>query len=125
MNLLKPKFWDKNKISFFAVLLLPITFLIKFLAFFKNLLTKKYKSSIPIICIGNIYLGGTGKTPTSITIYNVIKKLGYRPTFIKKFYRDQIDEQKLLNKNGNLICLKSRMESIKLAKLKKYNFHLQ
>ena len=72
MNLLKPKFWDKNKISFFAVLLLPITLLIKFSVFFKNLLTKKYKSSIPIICVGNIYLGGTGKTPLCIEIFTIL-----------------------------------------------------
>ena len=31
MNLFKPKFWDKNKISLFSILLYPIAILIKFL----------------------------------------------------------------------------------------------
>ena len=61
MNFFKPKFWDKNQISFFSVLLFPITLLIKFLIYFRTSLTKTYESSIPIICVGNIYLGGTGK----------------------------------------------------------------
>ena len=40
MNFFKPKFWDKEQISFFSVLLFPITLLIKFLVFFKTSLTK-------------------------------------------------------------------------------------
>ena len=56
MNFFKPKFWDKNQISFFSVLLFPISLLIKFLAYFKNSITKTNDSSIPVICVGNIYL---------------------------------------------------------------------
>ena len=54
MNFFKPKFWDKNQISFFSVLLFPVTLLIKFLIFLRTSLTKTYESSIPIICVGNI-----------------------------------------------------------------------
>ena len=117
----KPDFWDKKNPN---IILKVLKFFFYFIIIF---MTKSPKQKIKVkniktICIGNIYLGGTGKTPTSITIFNVLKKQGYRTTFIKKFYRDQIDEQRLLKKNGNLICLKSRVEAIKHAKLKKYNF---
>ena len=112
MNLLKPKFWDKNKISFFAVLLLPITFLIKFLAFFKNLLTKKYKSSIPIICIGNIYLGGTGKTPLCIEIFSILKDLNMNPAFIRKQYAHFQDEADLQKSIGPVYQSKQRIKAI-------------
>tara|TARA_Y100000590_G_scaffold56397_1_gene59146 strand:- start:22 stop:951 length:930 start_codon:yes stop_codon:yes gene_type:complete len=112
MNLLKPKFWDKNKISFFAVLLLPITFLIKFLAFFKNLLTKKYKSSIPIICIGNIYLGGTGKTPLCIEIFSILKDLNMNPAFIRKQYAHFQDETDLQKSIGPVYQSKQRIKAI-------------
>ena len=112
MNLLKPKFWDKNKISFFAVLLLPITLLIKFLAFFKNLLTKKYKSSIPIICIGNIYLGGTGKTPLCIEIFSILKDLNMNPAFIRKQYAHFQDEADLQKRIGPVYQSKQRIKAI-------------
>ena len=69
MSFFKPKFWDKNKISFFSILLLPFAFTLQFLFFLKKSLTKANKVSIPTICIGNIYLGGTGKTPLSIEIF--------------------------------------------------------
>jgi len=97
MNLFKPKFWDKNKISFFSILLYPIALLIKFLIFFKITLTKTHVSSIPIICVGNIYLGGTGKTPLCIEIFSILKNLKMNPAFIRKQYnlfQDEVDLQK-------------------------------
>ena len=61
----KPKFWDK-KIGFFALLLFPLSLVLNCLIFFKKKIVKVRKFKIPVICIGNIYIGGTGKTPTSI-----------------------------------------------------------
>ena len=69
MNFLKPKFWDDNKISLLSILLFPISLLFKLLNFLKRSLTKSNKSPIPVICVGNIYLGGTGKTPLCIEIF--------------------------------------------------------
>ena len=97
MNFLKPKFWDKTKISFFSVLLFPIAFVFKLLVFFKHTVTKSYQCSIPVICVGNIYLGGTGKTPICIEIFSILKNLDMNPAFIRKKYdsfQDEIDLQK-------------------------------
>jgi len=102
MNFFKPKFWDKNQISFFSVLLFPITLLIKFLVFFKTPLAKKYESSIPIICVGNIYLGGTGKTPLCVEIFSILKNLNMNPAFIRKKYESFQDEVDL---ETNRTCL--------------------
>ena len=121
MNLFKPKFWDKNKISFFAVLLLPITFLIKFLVFFKSLLTKRYKSSIPIICVGNIYLGGTGKTPLCIEIFSILKDLNLNPAFIRKQYTHFQDETDLQKSIGPVYENKQRIKAILEAKKNNIN----
>ena len=59
IKLIKPIFWDQSGFNFFSFILTPlsiITFLVNFL---KNLLRKKISSKT--ICVGNIYLGGTGK----------------------------------------------------------------
>ena len=56
MNLLKPKFWDKNQVSFFSILLFPLAVIIKILSSFRRFLTKKNRFAIPVICVGNIYL---------------------------------------------------------------------
>ena len=112
MNLFKPKFWDKNQISFFSVLLFPVTLLIKFLAFFKASITKKYESPIPIICVGNIYLGGTGKTPLCIEIFSILKNLNMKPAFIRKQYAHFQDEANLQESIGPIYQSKQRIEAI-------------
>ena len=84
MNFFKPKFWDKTKISLFSLLLFPITLIIKLLILLKPFLTKRHQCSIPVICVGNIYLGGTGKTPMSIEIYSILKSLNMNPALIRK-----------------------------------------
>ena len=115
MNFFKPKFWDKNQISFFSVLLFPFTLLIKFLVFFKTLLTKKYISSIPIICVGNIYLGGTGKTPLCVEIFSILKNLNMNPAFIRKKYESFQDEVDLMKQMGPVYQNKKRIKAIQEA----------
>ena len=67
--------------------------MINFLFKFK----KSTKFGIPIICVGNIYLGGTGKTPISEEIYK-FKKNGKKPAFVKKYYNFLEDEINMLKK---------------------------
>ena len=100
MKFLKPKFWDKKQISFFSILLFPITLFIKLPNFFKRIFTKNYSCSIPVICVGNIYLGGTGKTPLCIELYSMLKSLNRNPVFIRKKYESFQDEINLLKRIG-------------------------
>ncbi len=115
MNFFKPKFWDKNQISFFSILLFPIALLIKFLALSKQTLTKTQQSSIPVICIGNIYLGGTGKTPLSIEIFSILKNLEMKPAFVRKKHKSFQDEVNLQKQSGPIYQNKKRINAIKEA----------
>jgi len=115
MKFFKPKFWDKNEISFFSVLLFPIALLIKLLSFFKRSLTKTHKFSIPIICVGNIYLGGAGKTPLCIEIFFILKNLNKNPVFIKKKYSSFQDETNLQKQVGLIYESDKRINALKEA----------
>ena len=120
MFLKKPKFWDQSKINLFSYLLLPLTFPV----ILNNWLLKysnKKKYDIKTICVGNIYIGGTGKTPLSIEIHSILKKLKFKTVFIKKFYQSQIDERKLLNKNGILISETTRQLALEKSVKKKFD----
>ena len=113
MILNKPKYWDK-KIGIISILLFPLTIIVLITNFLKKKLTIAKKFNIPIICIGNIYVGGTGKTPTSIFLGNELKKLGRNPAILRKFYDAHADEYNLIKKYfNNLILNKSRLEGIK------------
>ena len=120
MKFNKPSFWDFKKPNILAKILLPFTIPI----IINNLLPKKqfYRKNIKTICVGNIYLGGTGKTPASIKIYKILQKLNYKVAFIKKKYSGQKDEQNLLKKNGLLIKENTRLDSLNKAIAKKINY---
>ena len=115
MKFFKPKFWDRNKISFFSILLFPITLLIKLLSFVKKITTRTRKFSIPIICVGNVYLGGTGKTPLCIEIFIILKNLNKNPVFIRKKYSSFQDETNLQKQVGPLYESKKRIDALNKA----------
>ena len=115
MKFFKPKFWDKNQISLFAIVLFPFTLLVKFVIFFNNLSIRSYKFSIPVICVGNIYLGGTGKTPLCIELFSILKSLNKNPVFIRKKYKSFQDEINLLKKIGPIYESARRVDALNNA----------
>ena len=116
MKIKKPIFWDS--FNLISLLLLPISLITIIFNLFKSFSNKKY-FKIKTICVGNIYLGGTGKTPLVLKL-NEILKHKFKTVFIKKKYIDQIDEQNILSKYGNLICLSFRDIALKIAEKKNY-----
>ena len=110
----KPKFWENtSNFNLIAVVLLPISYIIKILFFFKKKLQKAEKFKIPIICIGNIYIGGTGKTPLSIELFRLLKKVYKKPIFIKKYYSNHEDEVMLLKKIGPVYEKRTRSQGLR------------
>ena len=117
MKIIKPLYInEKNLISY---LLIPLTIFTILINFSKNFLIKK-KYKIKTICVGNIYVGGTGKTSLCIQI-NKILKSKFKTVFIKKRYFDQLDERKILQNYGRLISDENRGVSLDKAQAKKFN----
>ena len=118
MKLSKPKFWNKKN-SFFSFLLFPISLIIIFIIFLKKLLTNPIKFNIPVICVGNIYIGGTGKTPASIFLAKELLKIGKNPVIVRKYYPEHIDEHGLIKENfKNFILCKNRIDGVREAEEK-------
>ena len=112
MNLLKPKFWDLKKPNLLSYLLIPFTIPIILNNVLINFLKKIKSQKIKSICIGNIYIGGTGKTPTTIKLYDILNNLGFKVCVGKKFYKSQKDEQMLLQKRTKLFLNRNRKKII-------------
>jgi len=53
---------------------------------FRISMLKRHKLPVPVIIIGNITVGGTGKTPLVILVTSFLKQQGYRPGIISRGY---------------------------------------
>ena len=121
IKLIKPTFWMKNN-TIIPLLLLPFAILFQIYNFLKKNLIKNKKFDLKVICVGNIYLGGTGKTPLSINLASLFQNENYKVSIIKKNYRDQIDEKELIEKEKiKLFFSKTRRIGLQEAQDEKYD----
>ena len=98
-----PEFWYKKDLisRFKTLLLLPFSIIWILLSLIKRNFAKRYKSHLKVICIGNLSIGGTGKTPFSIQTYKILEILGYKPVFLTRGYRGLRKGPILVNKSHN------------------------
>jgi len=120
MKLKKPRFWDYKEPNIFSFLLLPFTIPIIINNFFNQLRERNHLQNydnynLKTVCVGNIYVGGTGKTPSAIKINEILKNLKYRTVFIKKNHPESYDEHKLLERYGNVLSNSKRIKSLNEA----------
>ena len=91
-----PKFWYLKRDSLLSNSLYPFSLLFRLGTKIRNLLSRERKTTLPIICVGNIVIGGAGKTPVALKIGNMLIKAGYKPHFVSKGYGG-------LEKNNTLV----------------------
>jgi len=115
MNFKKPHFWNLKKPNLYSYLLTPFTIPIIINNFLSKIKKKNKFSKIKSICVGNIYLGGTGKTPLTIKLFKIIKEMGLKVVTAKKFYSSQSDEQTLLKEKTETIITDNRYDAINKA----------
>ena len=137
-----PEFWYKKDLisRFKTLLLLPFSIIWILLSLIKKNFAKRYKSHLKVICIGNLSIGGTGKTPFSIQTYKILEILGYKPVFLTRGYRgltkgpilvnkshnhkDVGDEALLLSKVGTTIVSSNRCKGAKYIENLKKNYDI-
>ena len=131
MYFIKPKFWDKKNNSFLSILLYPLSIIYYLISVIRKKISIPQKFNIPIICVGNIYIGGTGKTSAAIEIMKILnqsKKIcfltkGYGRKSKKDIYLNELnipnqntvdtgDEALLLNKYGDVYISNNRAKAI-------------
>ena len=123
MQIKKPKFWDLKGPSLYSYLLWPLSKLVELSSLFRIKQKRKF-SNIKTICIGNIYIGGTGKTSLAIKINQLLKNKNIKTCFIKKFYLNQIDEIKLLEKYGKVFMATKRVDCLQEAIKERYEIYV-
>ena len=79
-----PKFWYKKNDTYLSNSLYPLSLIFRFGTKIRNFVSRKTSSGIPVLCIGNIVVGGAGKTPVALKIGNLLKLNGYNPHFVSR-----------------------------------------
>jgi len=79
-----PDFWVTD--GPIAQLLSPLGALYGLAGKLRRATTTPLRLSIPVICVGNLTAGGTGKTPTALAIASLLAKTGKKPAFLTRGY---------------------------------------
>jgi tetraacyldisaccharide 4'-kinase len=85
-------YWYNNKFLLFRWLLYPLEIMYLLTIWLRNNLynyniLKVHKFTVPIIVVGNITVGGTGKTPMVMYLANYLRSLGWQPGIITRGYK--------------------------------------
>lgn len=100
-------FWYSKKISFFYWIFYPIEIVYLIIILLRKKLYqykifKTYKFNIPVIVIGNLTVGGTGKTPVVMYVANYLKNQGFKPAVVMRGYKSKyIKSNQIVTKNSD------------------------
>ena len=89
MKLQAPAYWQRR--GAIAVLLYPLSLVFRVLVWlrrqsFQHGLKKRTTASVPVIVVGNISVGGAGKTPLVIALAEQLADLGRAPGIVSRGY---------------------------------------
>lgn len=135
MHLKTPKFWFNNnhEISPLLYTLKPLSKLWELVLRFRLKNGLWEKMPIPVFCVGNLTIGGSGKTPVTMSLQKLLEDMGIKACIVSRGYRGKIqrphyvtkndtfdkvgDEPLMLSKKGAIIVSKNKKEGI----IKAYN----
>lgn len=85
-----PKFWQQR--TFLSWALLPLSLLYRLLHHIKFTRSQIWVAPRPVICVGNLMVGGSGKTPMVLSIARKLKQQGIRVAVLSRGYQGNISK---------------------------------
>lgn len=91
-----PPFWYENP-GLKSFLMSPFAWIYGAVATRQMKNAKREELDIPVLCVGNFTVGGTGKTPTAITIAKAATDMGLKPGFLTRGYGGAVAEPTIVD----------------------------
>ncbi len=80
-----PEFWNETP-GFVAGLLAPVGAAIDAAGRVRRAFAHPYRASLPVICVGNLVVGGAGKTPVVLSLVDMLRQMGVSPHIVMRGY---------------------------------------
>jgi tetraacyldisaccharide 4'-kinase len=81
-----PSFWDAPGRPWQVKTLAPLGLAYDALTRLRFSIARPYRSTLPVICVGNFVVGGAGKTPTALALGELLRAQGLSPAFLSRGY---------------------------------------
>jgi tetraacyldisaccharide 4'-kinase len=86
-----PRLWYRRQLAFALLPLLPLSWLFSLLAFGRRGLYRlgmlaSHRLPVPVIVVGNLTVGGSGKTPLVLWLVECLRQQGWQPGIISRGY---------------------------------------
>jgi tetraacyldisaccharide 4'-kinase len=94
-----PDFWYSTTDESVAFVLRPLGWIYGFVGRARAKLVTPFRASVPVVCVGNVTAGGTGKTPLAIAIGERLKAKGLKVAFLSRGYGADIPGAMVVDPN--------------------------
>lgn len=94
-----PSFWTKK--GLLSLILKPLSWIYILLGYLRLILTQQTKLPQTVICVGNITVGGSGKTQVVLWLAKILTKKNISFVVVTKAYKSQLKGAKYLSLNSN------------------------
>uniref|UniRef100_UPI0035168AE5 tetraacyldisaccharide 4'-kinase n=1 Tax=Cognatishimia sp. TaxID=2211648 RepID=UPI0035168AE5 len=78
--------WEPSRVSLRSLSLAPMGWLYGAVTARRVARPAEFRANVPVLCIGNLNAGGTGKTPTAIALIQHLQAKGLTPHVISRGY---------------------------------------
>ncbi|MBK7357012.1 tetraacyldisaccharide 4'-kinase [Propionivibrio sp.] len=85
------RLWYRRQLAFSLLPLLPLSWLFRLMVWVRYALyrcgvLRSYRLPVPVIVVGNLTVGGSGKTPLVLWLVDRLRELGWRPGIVSRGY---------------------------------------
>ncbi|MBR4749624.1 MAG: tetraacyldisaccharide 4'-kinase [Abditibacteriota bacterium] len=106
----------------FRIVMYPLSLLYRLVHYlyllpYETGLRKKFRAPVPVVSVGNITMGGTGKTPVTVRLVNLLKEKGVRCCVLSRGYGRNTEEDLIIEPGSEPDALRCGDEPLLLSRL--------
>lgn len=96
-----PGFWNRRTAGPLALALSPLGAVYGLVTSARATLGGGWRAPVPVVCVGNIAGGGTGKTPIALSLADHLRDLGVEPHFLSRGYGGRLSGPVRVNSSSH------------------------